>query len=216
MSSYIQLALTLFQKETVVKREPNITQESFEVLLMWLDSDREAAGKKYETIRAGLVRIFISKGFNDAEDLADQVINRVIGRLPEIINAYVGDPANYFRGVARNIVHEARRRKEIPTDTFPVQPGQIADISDEYECLLKCLELLSADKRDLALDFYLYDKRDKIDHHKRMAHELGITESNLRVRVHRIRETLEKCVLQCVKNSRLETNNEPGALVNNG
>ena len=46
-----------------------VTQEQFDSLLAWLGSDRESAGRKYEVIRSGLVRIFVSKGFNDAEDL---------------------------------------------------------------------------------------------------------------------------------------------------
>jgi len=48
-----------------------ITKEQFDSLLSWLSDDRELAGTKYETIRTGLVRVFVSKGFNDAEDLAD-------------------------------------------------------------------------------------------------------------------------------------------------
>ena len=199
-----------------MKRKLTITQESFEALLMWLDPDREVAGKKYEAIRTGLIKIFVTKGFSSAEDLADEVINRVIDRLTEIRDSYVGDPANYFRGVARNVIHEAYRRKEIATDVFPLQPSQTASTSNEYDCLLKCLKLLPADKSELVLDFYLYDKRDKIAHHKHMAQELGITESNLRVRVHRIRDTLEKCVSQCLKNLAVKQIMSTKALVSNG
>lgn len=182
-----------------MKRESNLTQETFEGLLTWLDPNREVAAQKYEAIRIGLVRIFISKGFSDAEDLADQVINRVANRLQDIRSNYVGEPANYFRGVARNVMHEAWRRKEITTDIFPEDLSQISSTSDEYECLLNCLKLLPSEKRDLVLDFYVCNNRDKIAHRKRIAEELGITQSNLRVRVHRIRNTLEKCVLQCIK-----------------
>lgn len=182
-----------------MRSETTITQESFEALLTWLDPSRNIAGQKYEVIRVGLVRIFISKGFNDAEDLADQVINRVANRLPDLRNNYVGEPMNYFRGVARNVMHEAWRRKEIATDTFPEDLSQMTCNTDQYECLLACLKLLPPEKRELVLDFYVYDKRDKIAHHKRIAQELGITESNLRVRVHRIRATLETCARQCIK-----------------
>src|SRR5258708_7517977 len=97
------------------KEELAITQEPFDALLAWLDLDRERAGKKYETIRAGLIRIFVAKGFNDAEDLADEAITRVVRRLPEIKDSYVGEPARYFHGVARNITLEASRRREITT-----------------------------------------------------------------------------------------------------
>lgn len=170
----------------------------FDALLAWLDPDREAAGQKYETIRSGLIRIFIYQGFNDAEDLADLTINRVIGRLPEIRETYVGEQARYFHGVARNIIREARRRKETATDRIPECFTEITNTSDRHECLLECLKLIPAEKRELILDYYLYEGRDKIEHHRSMAAELGITEGALRTRAHHIRVTLEKCVSQCI------------------
>src|ERR1044072_3590569 len=88
----------------------------FDELLEWLDPDREKAGQRYEVIRAGLIRIFVSKGVSDAEYYTDEAIDRVMRRLPEIQSGYVGDPARYFHGVARNIVLEAGRRKEVATD----------------------------------------------------------------------------------------------------
>jgi RNA polymerase sigma factor (sigma-70 family) len=177
-----------------------ITRESFDTLLAWLDSNREEAGQKYEIIRSGLMRIFIAQGFSDAEDLTDQTINRVIVRLPDIRDDYVGEPARYFHGVARNIVREARRRKELPLDPSPVVFIEKLDTSEEYECLLDCLKLLTADKRELILDYYLYEGQEKILRHKHTAKELGITEGALRTRAHHIRINLEKCVLQCRDN----------------
>ena len=177
-----------------------ITQEPFDLLLDWLDPNREAAGRKYEMIHSGLVRIFISHGFNDAEDLADQAVNRVIGRLPDIREGYVGDPARYFHGVARNVIREAKRRPEIATDVFPVDLTPENNPSDKHECLMQCLKLLPEEKRELILEYYLYEKRDKIELHKRMAEENYITVGALRSRAHHIRDTLEDCVLKCIKN----------------
>jgi RNA polymerase sigma factor (sigma-70 family) len=148
-----------------------------------------------------LVKIFVSHGFSDAEDLADQTINRVITRLPDIRDNYVGEPARYFHGVARNVIREARRRKEVLIDPPLERFNLINDsTSDEYECLLKCLQLLTREKRELILDYHLYEKQNKIEHHKRMARELGITEGALRTRAHHIRASLEKCVSKCVNN----------------
>lgn len=175
------------------------SSQPFDALLAWLDSDREAAGQKYETIRSGLIRIFIYQGFNDAEDLADLTINRVIDRLPDIGETYVGEQARYFHGVARNIIREARRRKEVATDRIPERFTQITNTSDRYDCLLECLKLIPAEKRELIMDYYLYEGREKIEHHRSMAEELGITEGALRTRAHHIRVTLQKCVSQCVK-----------------
>ncbi len=167
---------------------------SFDDLLDWLGPD---PGQQYEIIRTGLIRIFISKGFDDAEDLADQTIDRVIKKLPEIREGYEGEKARYFYGVARNIVHEARRRKEVTTDNIPENLTRVPVRSDEYECLLKCLELLPREKRELILDYYLYEGADKVEHHRRMAEELDITSGALRTRAHHIRRDLEKCVRQC-------------------
>ena len=142
----------------------------------------------------------MSKGFNDAEDLTDETINRVMKRLPEIRETYVGDPVRYFHGVARFIIREVGRRKEIAVDELPVIPPEPEVVhSHEYDCLLKCLKFLQSDKRDLILDYYIYDGRDKIEQHSRMATELGITGGALRGQAHHVRKNLEKCIHRCMR-----------------
>lgn len=182
-----------------------ITTDQFEALLDWLDTDRERAGLKYNVIHSGLIRIFVSKGFSDAEDLADEVVNRVGGRLPEIQKDYEGEPARYFHGVARNIIRETYRRKELALEVTAVTEFEDPIISTERECLNSCLQVLTAERRDLILDYYLYDGHDKIEHHKRMARNLGITEGALRGRAHQIKSGLERCVKHCVNNKRNKT-----------
>ncbi len=132
----------------------NNDKRPFDTLLEWLDPDREKAGQRYEVIRTGLVRIFVSSGLSDAEHYADVAIDRVIKRLPEIQAAYVGEPAKYFHGVARNVIREARRQKEIATDVMPTPPAQV-DRSERSECLSKCLGLLPPDKQAFILDYHL-------------------------------------------------------------
>lgn len=141
----------------------------------------------------------MSKGFSDAEDLADETINRVIKKLPEIRDTYVGEPVRYFHGVARFVIREMVRRKEIAVEVVPVVWAEIEVHSDEYDCLLKCLRFLPADKREMILDYYIYDGRDKITQHRRMASELGITEGALRGRAHHVRGNLEKCIQECIE-----------------
>jgi DNA-directed RNA polymerase specialized sigma24 family protein len=179
-----------------------ITKEPFDVLLEWLDPDREKAGKRYEVIRAGLIRIFVSKGLSDAEHYTDEAIDRVMKRLPEIQEKYVGDPARYFHGVARNLILEAGRRKEVATDMLPLRISQEAVRSDTSECLSKCLKMLPRDKQEFILDYHLYQGRAKVDHHRQMAVELRISEGALRTRAHHVRVNLEKCVLECIQQSR--------------
>jgi RNA polymerase sigma factor (sigma-70 family) len=174
-----------------------ITQEQFDSLLTWLGNERDVAGRRYETIRSGLVRIFVSKGFSDAEDLADETINRVMMRLPDIRAGYKGEPAYYFRGVARNVIRESGRRREINGDIIDRAAEPQPESSPEHDCLGHCLDRLPVNKRDLILEYYLYDGHDKIEHHKQMAGELQITEGAIRSRAFQIRTRLENCMRQC-------------------
>ena len=182
-----------------------IDKDSFDALLEWLDPDRDKAGRRYEVIRGGLIRIFVSQGLTDAEHYADETVDRVIKRLPDIREGYVDDPAKYFGGVARNIIREAHRRREITVDVMPVclpiKPGH----RDMIKCLSECLELLPPDKQDLILDYHLYDGRDKVIHHRQMADELSITVGALRTRAHHARVALEKCILTCIDPGRNKT-----------
>jgi DNA-directed RNA polymerase specialized sigma24 family protein len=172
------------------------TKDPFDDLLEWLDPNRELAGQKYKVIHAGLVRMFVSRGFSDAEDLADCTVRRVTDLLPGVRESYVGERVPYFYTVARYIMLEARRRPEVAAEVFPVEPAKEEETSDALELLQECLDLLPAERRDLILDYYLYKGHDKIEQHKRMAGERGISIGALRSRAHHIREALEKCVRQ--------------------
>jgi DNA-directed RNA polymerase specialized sigma24 family protein len=179
-----------------------ITKDPFDALLEWLDPDREKAGQRYEIIRTGLIRMFVSKGLSDAEHYTDEAIDRVVKRLPEIQAKYVGDPARYFHGVARNLMLEAGRRREVATDVLPLHITQESVRSDTSECLSKCLKLLPADKQEFILDYHLYQGHAKVENHRQMAAELSISEGALRTRAHHLRVSLEKCVLECIAQSR--------------
>jgi DNA-directed RNA polymerase specialized sigma24 family protein len=184
----------------------SLTSEKFDALLQWLGSDPDSASKEFLVIQKGLIAMFAAEGFCDAEGLADETINRVADRLPEIGPDYDGKPVRYFRGVARNIIFETKRRKEIATDTLPERPAKPIDVSDEYNCLVKCLRFLSSKDRDLILDYHVYEGHDKVVNHLTMANEFKTSISNLRVRAYRIRDRLEKCVLECVE--QLNTRNK--------
>ena len=179
-----------------------VTQQQFDLLLAWLGPDRDSAGRKYETIHSGLVRIFVSKGFSDAEDLADETINRVMVRLPDIKADYFGEPACYFHGVARNVIRENYRRKEVATGMIEGRAHPKPVEGEEHDCLGHCLNRLPPSKRDLILDYYLYEGHDKVEHHKQMAGQLKISEGAIRSRAFQIRLSLERCMRQCALRKR--------------
>jgi RNA polymerase sigma factor (sigma-70 family) len=175
-----------------------ITHDSFEALLSWLGPTRDEGAQKYESIRTRLIRIFIKKGCTDPEDLTDITINRVAEKVSTISADYVGDPANYFVGVARHVFREWLRRKEISTEPSPVEPAFEIELDPARQCLRKCLGRLPDDQRDLVLDYYVDQKRAKIELRQDLAMELGVSANALRLRAHRLRSVLEKCVMECL------------------
>ena len=180
-----------------------LTEDLFDGLLDWLDADREVAGQKYEHIRLALIKIFISNGRSSVEDLADEAINRVARKLGQIRADYQGDPSLYFYGVAKKLVHEDRR-KPVIRETPPTWNSD--DVDPEYECLEKCLEELAPQNRELVLQYYQEEKKAKIDNRRILAEKLGIAINALRIRAHRIRNSLELCVRTCVGKMTSEMN----------
>lgn len=180
-----------------MSRKAHLTKEAFDSLLAWLAPDRDEAGKKYEAIRQRLIKIFTCRGCPEAEELADETFNRVTLKVEELSKSYVGDPALYFYGVAQKIFLEARR-KQTPV---PAPPPAITsdDIEEEYRCLERCMEKLTPGNRQLVLEYYQNDKRQKIDRRKELAQRMGIAQNALRIRTHRIRQLLQQCVQGCLE-----------------
>src|SRR6185503_158519 len=93
------------------------TKEEFDSLMTWLASNGEDPGWKYEHIRQSLVKVFSWNGCRDPEDLADDAINRVTRKVPEIMINYTGDPALYFFGVAKKMLQECRRQDTLTSES---------------------------------------------------------------------------------------------------
>jgi RNA polymerase sigma factor (sigma-70 family) len=174
-----------------------LTQESFDALLVWLDPNRELAGRQYENIRVRLIKIFTCRGCPDAEDLADETINRVTKRLPDIKAEYTGEKIRYFYGVANKVHLEYLRRKPVPPAPEPA--NETDEIEGLYDCLEQCLEKLPRENRLIVVQYYQEDKQAKISHRKQLAEQLGIALNALRIRAFRIRSLLEECVQQCIE-----------------
>lgn len=182
---------------------PEITQDSFEKLLNWLDPSRDQAAIKYESIRTRLIKLFCARGCRVAEELADETIDRVTKKSAELAASYKGDPALFFYGVAKKVFLEFTRRPRFeelsPTTTREAAPSSEDPEIEQYaSCLDKCLEGLETTQHRLIITYYQGEHGEKIARRKRLQFELGISSEALRVRVLRIRSSLQKCVLKCV------------------
>ena len=96
----------------------------------------------------------------------------------------------------------SRPTKETPFEDVLVGTIRVTTRSIEYECLLKCLQFMDPEKRELILDYHVYEGHDKIVQHEIMARELGISKGTLRLRTHHNRSKLEECILKCRASSK--------------
>jgi len=123
-------------------------------------------------------------------------------KLPQIRDTYDGKPLWYFVSVQRRVWQEWLRRKEISGGEDVPNPIVQPEVDAARDCLRQCLSVLSADQRNLVLDYHVNKKRAKIELHRKMAEELGLTTNALRLRAHRIRVSLQKCVSECLDGKR--------------
>src|SRR5215510_8473677 len=98
-----------------------MTPDDFEELLLWLDPDPDGTGvpnrdrgaEKYEKIRQRIIRIYQNRGWHRSEEVADEALERVGPKVKRLRPTYVGDPARYIYGIARNVYHEMLREEDI-------------------------------------------------------------------------------------------------------
>ncbi|PYS73239.1 MAG: hypothetical protein DMF69_05390 [Acidobacteria bacterium] len=179
-----------------MKKNWVLSQKAFDDLLDWLAPNREQAGLKYEAIRRRLITIFTGRGCCAAEDLADETMNRVANKLPEIRDKYSGESALFFYAVANNVYRESLKPHLRPPP--PPNLSDTDDLEETFLCLEQCLDSLTTENRELVIEYYQEDKSAKISRRKVLAERLQIGPNALRIRAFRIRESLQKCLEKCM------------------
>ena len=180
-----------------MQEQGEMTQEAFDRLLAWFHPDRNMAGEKYEVIRRGLTQFFERRGCLESADLADETIDRVINKLPEIYDQYTGEQAKYFYGVAHHIYQERLRRPQIIHSAIEPEDSIIQERKDR--CRQQCLDKLPDEDRRLITSYYLKVKREKVEHRRKLAIQYGLTSNALTVRAFRIRSALNRCLEECLE-----------------
>ena len=179
-----------------------LTEEAFGRFLSHLDADAERAGEKYEAIRRKLVKFFDWRGAHFPEECSDETINRVVRKLES--GETIRDIPTYCHGIARLVFLETLKKPEhrqVSLDdlrSVAVPTPSTEQESAQRECFARCLGGLSAESRQLILQYYEDERRDKINNRQALAAQLGIPLNALRCRVQRIRDRLEQCVTNCL------------------
>ena len=177
-----------------------ITPQNFKLLLEWLDPDEEVAVHRYEQIRLRLINILQFRGCTDAESLANESIDRVTAKMPQIVGNYVGDPTLYFYGVAKLVLMEWRRKQS--RQTLPMPPPARVDaesLETDHDCLNSCLADIPKQNRELLIAYYSYESSSaKAKHRVELAQKIGISQSALHIRAFRIRRVVGECIKNCL------------------
>lgn len=181
----------------------------FEALLRLFSDNREEAGKFYEAVRRRLVQFFLSKQCDHAEQLADETLNRVARKADMFDPAKNVRPATFVFGFASKVYLEywrGRDRTAVPLDEQAIERTEAPDAAlrdeTEFECLDACLQVLSVEHRDLVIKYYSKEGPEKIEMRKQLAEFLGVSMDVLHMRVFRIRQSLRKCVSDCLENKK--------------
>lgn len=202
------MALNEIQRK-IKKKDWQLTQEGFDQLLSLLDQDRERAAEKYELLRRRLLKLFEWRGSSTPEEHADEAFNRVARKIVEGVE--IRDLTHFVGGVARRLfleILDQREREQKALNQLP-EPVAVVEIKDEevdsrLDCFRACLNALPPNQRSLIVDYYREGERKRIEQRKLLAAQLRIPLNALRIRAHRLRSQLDKCIKACLKNDRAE------------
>ena len=186
----------------MINASASLTPPVFEKLLMRLDPDRVLAGRKYETLRAGLMRFFECKGCETASHSADEVLDRVARKIDEGVS--IGDVHRFALGVGHFVSMEglrgrvARRHALRGYVTLAVVSPTPSGQEECGGCVERCLKTLPAAEAQSLLDYHGHEGAKKAERRKQMARELGISVTGLRMRMSRLRARVEECAKHCL------------------
>jgi DNA-directed RNA polymerase specialized sigma24 family protein len=175
---------------------------AFALLMGRLGPEPDSAGLAYESLRRTLVGFFAWRGAATPDECADETLDRLAQKIAE--GVAVEDVRRFASGIARLVLLEHWREPETRhaalDEAVPRAAAPPPDPIEErrHACLDRCLAELPEDGRALIVRYYVAVGRERIDSRKRIASELGVSDSALRNRAQRLRDRLERCLAGCL------------------
>lgn len=178
------------------------SEEKFNQLLDWLSENRDESAREYHDIQNRLILYFSARGCVDAENLADQTIDRIAEKISSENFEYEGNKMKYFYGFARNIYHEYLRHKDIALneeiledESQMVELPTEEEISQTQKYLNDCLSKLNRKDKKLILIYYNAKTGREKEYREKVAKKYKISTNSLRVKIFRLKKIIEDCVL---------------------
>lgn len=190
------------------KTKWSLNEVALNKLLQRFSANRDEAAVQYDLARRKVVRYFEWRSIGAAEGCADETMDRVARKIEE--GQKIDKLMSYIFGVAhlvlQEVLKEQRDRSAISLDDAPPawmqqKPPEVVDPDMRQICFDRCLEELGVESRTLVLGYYEGEGRAKIDHRQELANKLKIPMNALRIRVHRIKRTLEDCIAECLQSA---------------
>ena len=186
---------------------PGLSQASLTALLQRLDPDPERAGEEYLRFQQKLTRFFEYRGCEISAELADETLNRVGTRLS--LGVRVRELNGYLYGIARHVLSEYHHQERLFLRLEDLKPAEQPTVSPEFparlesspdeiertlECLEQCLAEMPRGIRELLHEYYGHECRVRVEKRRALARKLGISPNALKLRIWRVRESLERRV----------------------
>jgi DNA-directed RNA polymerase specialized sigma24 family protein len=142
----------------------------------------------YSRLRRKLILFLNSRGCREAQQLADEVVMRVVQAVSQ--GRDIQDIEAFAFGIAKNLFADWVAELQRP---IPWSPVHASASSPRARCLEGCLRKLSTSDREL-VEAYFVDRQ-----RKSLAAALGVSVNALRIRVCRLKGELRSCTEDCLK-----------------
>jgi len=177
----------------------NLTAESYSLLLKAFSSNEVKAAAALSKLRDALVRFFQIKGDADAEESADETLDRVATKLTEAV--LIEDLTKYSFGVARLVFLENLRKTQKAKKAFGQYQAETllrqkaGEEIDDFAFLRECFAELKDDEKQILQAYFADLPPVELDEKRRkLTASLGVSQNNLRLKIFRLRRRLEDCV----------------------
>lgn len=181
-----------------MKKERPPTEEEFNKLLLWFHPDRDTAADLLAKTQTRLIQIFTSRRCYDAEEMMDEVINRVAVRINTVVNKFP-NAAHCCLAFVDNVYREWLRDEKLKNSARePPKPRPTEVLEQEDQCLAKCLKTLEKSDREIFERYFAGEGRARIDAREQLAKEKGFTANGLRIKAHRLRKRMRLCIEECL------------------
>lgn len=183
----------------------NQKNKSLEKLIDFCSSKNGSVDFSYNELKKTLVKYFQLKGDNDPETAADLTLDRIADKMTQGVE--IDNLKKYSVAVARFIflerLNQADRERNAADEFYSDKIiGQTGDdqMNEQMQRWRECFQALSAEERHLLKNYFAEMPFSELNERRaEICAENRISLNNLRLKIFRLRQRLDKCVKNKLK-----------------